>query len=83
VEEVLIGSHRHHLPAVVVGEYRYGLARSRQRGLLGEMLDLLISASVVLPIEIATTLHYADVRNELRHRGTPIPENSAAGAIGF
>ena len=72
---VLGGTDRHHLPTVVVGEYRYGLMRSRDRGVLAELLDELIEASLVLPIDLATTGHYAAVRDALRARGTPIPEN--------
>jgi tRNA(fMet)-specific endonuclease VapC len=29
----------------------------------------------VLHVDEATTVHYASVRNELRERGRPIPEN--------
>lgn len=72
---LLAGTRRHHLPTVVIGEYRYGLARSRHRAVLAPLLETLVSASIVLPVEIATTPHYARVRNELRTRGTPIPEN--------
>jgi tRNA(fMet)-specific endonuclease VapC len=72
---LLGGTDRHHLPTVVIGEYRYGLMRSRERGALARLLDELIAASIVLPIDIATSGHYATVRDELRARGTPIPEN--------
>lgn len=75
LEEMLTGTSRHHLPTVVVGEYRYGLERSRLRDRLEELLTLLISDSVVLPIDLATTAQYAKVRDELRRQGTPIPEN--------
>lgn len=71
----LSGEDRFHLPTVVVGEYRYGLARSRQAGDLAFLLERLILDSIVLPIELATASHYAQVRDELRSRGTPIPEN--------
>jgi tRNA(fMet)-specific endonuclease VapC len=75
IAEVLDESDRHHLPVIVIGEYRYGLARSRDRGRLGRLLDLLIHHSVLLPVELETTKHYAAVREELRQRGRPIPEN--------
>jgi predicted nucleic acid-binding protein len=71
----LFGEDRLHLPTVVVGEYRYGLARSRQARDLAFLLERLILDSIVLPIELATASHYAQVRDELRTRGTPIPEN--------
>ena len=73
--DLLAGTRRHHLPAVVIGEYRYGLARSRHRATLAPLLEALVSASIVLPVEVATTPHYARVRDELRTRGTPMPEN--------
>lgn len=75
LEGMLTGVSRHHLPTVVIGEYRYGLARSRLRDRLEELLTLLISDSIVLPIDLASTRQYAKVRNELRAQGTPIPEN--------
>lgn len=75
LEVRLTGVSRHHLPTVVIGEYRYGLARSRLRDRLEELLTLLISDSIVLPIDLASTRQYAKVRNELRAQGTPIPEN--------
>ena len=72
---LLAGIGRLHLPTVVVGEYRYGLMHSRQRGRLVELLETLIRQSIVLPVEVATASHYAQVRDELRRQGTPIPEN--------
>lgn len=72
---VLAGTSRHHLPTVVIGEYRYGLARSAKREPLETLLKTLIARSMVLPIDLATTVHYAAVRDGLRRRGTPIPEN--------
>jgi len=72
---LLASSERHHLPVVVVGEYRYGLLRSRHRQTLQAFLDTLIRESLVLRIDESTAAHYAEVRNELRAAGRPIPEN--------
>jgi predicted nucleic acid-binding protein len=66
---------RLHLPVVVIGEYRYGLLRSRQRSGLSRLLDTLIAESLVLEIDLGTSDRYAEVRDELRRRGAPIPEN--------
>ncbi len=73
--ERLAGADRHHLPVVVIGEFRYGLARSRHRDSLEPLLDTLILESVVLPVDAETARVYAQVREELRAAGTPIPEN--------
>lgn len=75
IAQALEEEDRHHLPVIVIGEYRYGLTRSRDRGRLGRLLDLLIHHSIVLPIEVETTAHYAALREELRLMGRPIPEN--------
>ena len=72
---LLESSERHHLPVVVIGEYRYGLLRSRHRQTLQAFLDTLIRESMVLRVDEATAAHYAAVRGELREAGRPIPEN--------
>ena len=68
-------AQRHHLPVIVIGEYRYGLIRSRQRPTLQMFLETLVRESLVLRVDEATTAHYADVRDQLRAKGRPIPEN--------
>lgn len=75
LSSVLAGEPRLHLPVVVIGEYRYGLARSNQRRSLARLLETLIAESRVLEIDLGTTERYAEARNELRRAGTPIPEN--------
>ena len=72
--EVLAGE-RHHLPVIVIGEYRYGLIRSRDRNHLRRLLGSLIRESIVLPVDETTADSYAEVRDELRRKGKPIPEN--------
>ena len=73
--EVLAAEPRHHLPVIVLGEYRYGLLRSRHRDHLQQLLATLARESVVLTVDAATAESYADVREELRRKGWPIPEN--------
>lgn len=75
LEEALEEDSVPHLPVIAIGEYRYGLARSKHGQRLERLLDLLIRESVVLPIDESTTRHYARVREQLRRAGTPIPEN--------
>lgn len=75
LDDLLAEFDRHHLPTLVVGECRYGLERSRMRQDLEARLRILISDSIVLSVDLATTLHYAGVREELRRQGTPISEN--------
>jgi predicted nucleic acid-binding protein len=72
---VLAGAERHHLPTIVLGEYRYGLLRSAHQARLGRLLQALVDESIVLPVAVGTAEHYALLRHRLREQGTPIPEN--------
>ena len=60
---------------IVLGEYRYGLLRSRHGPNLEALIETLIRESIVLLTDQATTKAYAQVRDELRQAGRPIPEN--------
>jgi tRNA(fMet)-specific endonuclease VapC len=66
---------RHALPIIVVGEYRYGILRSRHRKRLEALLNSLVSDAEVLVVDDQTTRHYAEVREKLRKRGRALPEN--------
>jgi tRNA(fMet)-specific endonuclease VapC len=73
--EVLAGGQRHHLPVVVIGEYRYRLLGSRHRNHLQKLLETLIRESFVLLVDETTAETYSQVRDNLRRIGRPIPEN--------
>ena len=73
--EVLATDQRHHLPVIVIGEYRYGLLGSNRRDPLQKLLEILIRESFVLVIDETTAETYSHVRDELRRKGRPIPEN--------
>ena len=63
------------LPAIVLGEYRFGIAQSRRRKEYAKWLELLIAATRVLPVDQETTIQYAQIRSELKKAGKPIPSN--------
>jgi tRNA(fMet)-specific endonuclease VapC len=73
--DVLAASSRHHLPVIVIGEYRFGLLRSRHRERLALLLAALIRESSVLVVDQVTAEIYSQVREDLRTKGRPIPEN--------
>ena len=75
LEPILGGSTRHHLPAIVLGEYRFGLIRSKFRTSLGTLLEEIEAHSEVLVVDSATARAYAALRDRLQSRGRPIPEN--------
>ena len=63
------------LPAIVLGEYRFGIKVARDRKTRETWLAEVESAVTVLDVNSETARHYADVREELRKARTPIPKN--------
>ncbi len=63
------------VPAVVLGEYRYGLAESRDRVKYENWLTEILKSCRVLDIDRITSTHYAQIRSALRSAGFPIPRN--------
>jgi tRNA(fMet)-specific endonuclease VapC len=65
------------LPVLVIGEFRFGIARSRHRARYTRWLEELISASAVLVVDEETAVRYATIREQLRKQARPIPSNDA------
>ena len=68
VSEVFISS-------IVVGELYYGARKSERTIENLERIDQFVASSVVLGCEIATAHYYGQVKNQLRLKGRPLPEN--------
>jgi tRNA(fMet)-specific endonuclease VapC len=75
ITEVLAAATGIVLPVIAIGEYRSGIARSRNFLRYQRWLDEFIAASRVLAIDESTTHSYADIALELRQMGKPIPTN--------
>lgn len=65
------------LPVIVIGEYSYGLKRSRHRVRYERWLEEFLPSCRVLPIDVTTSSEYAKIRLELHTKGQPIPSNDA------
>jgi len=63
------------IPAVVLGEYLYGIAQSRRRADYERWLKRSLQTCRVLEVSAETAARYSDVRLELKRSGTPIPSN--------
>ena len=63
------------IPVIVLGEYRYGIAQSRNRASYTNWLKGLLQDCLVLDIHEPTTQYYAEITLELRQKGRPIPTN--------
>ena len=75
VREAIARADGPFLPVIVVGEYRFGLLSSRDREKRLSWLSELMRHWTVLEISTETTLHYADIRRQLKDAATPIPSN--------
>jgi predicted nucleic acid-binding protein len=63
------------IPVVVLGEYLFGIAQSRRRTEYEQWMNSYIRDYRILDVNSETASRYADVRLELRRKGTPIPAN--------
>ena len=63
------------VPAVVLGELRYGARKSRQAQVNLDRIRDFEAAVSVLPVSAATAEHYGIVKEALRAKGRPLPEN--------
>ena len=75
LEPVLRKAEHLAIPAIVLGEYRYGISHSRNRLHYQQWLQQYLPQFRILDIEDGTTIPYAAVRTELKKAGTPIPSN--------
>ena len=63
------------IPVIVIGEYRYGIRQSRYRTRYERWLTEMLQKCRILAVELGTTEYYAEIREELKCKGRPIPVN--------
>lgn len=70
------------VPAVVVGELFYGARRSGRVEDNLARVEQFVAVASVLNCDTETARHYSQIKDELRTKGRPIPENDIwIGAI--
>lgn len=75
VAAVLARADQMAIPVIVLGEYRHGIAQSRNRGAYEAWLTELLNDCMVLDVNEPTTHYYSEVVFELKRKGKPIPTN--------
>jgi len=63
------------VPAVVIGELFYGAKKSGRPEKNSERIERFVSDNVILDCDAETAPLYGKVKNTLRKKGCPIPEN--------
>ena len=77
VGEILTQQPRAAIPAIVLGEFRYGIAGSKHRSAYESWLDTHLADFELLSVTADTAIAYAGVRVSLKQAGKPIPANDA------
>ena len=77
VKTPLRSAERLVIPSVVLGEYYFGIRQSRHRLRYQDWLSRFLPLTEIATITSATADAYADIRLELKQRGSPIPPNDA------
>ncbi len=72
---VLARAEQMAIPVIVLGEYRHGIAQSRNRATYERWLTDLLRDCIVFDVNEPTTHHYAEIVLELKRGGKPIPTN--------
>ena len=75
VLEPLIQSNEVFLPTIVLGELYYGARKSTHVDSNISRIDEIAASSALLGCDIDTSRHYGRIKNLLRTKGRPIPEN--------
>ncbi len=63
------------IPSIVLGELYYGAEKSANAAANVRRIDELAARSAVLACDGETAEHYGRIKNELRAKGKPLPEN--------
>lgn len=63
------------VPVTVVGELHYGAHKSARVKANLERIEEFAASNTVLICDTETARHYGDIKNGLRAKGKPIPEN--------
>jgi tRNA(fMet)-specific endonuclease VapC len=64
-----------YVPSIVIGELYYGAYRSARVEANSTRIDELVSRYSVLACDAVTAVVYGQIKNFLRQKGRPIPEN--------
>ena len=75
LEQLLQRADEIAMPVIVLGEYRYGIRQSRHRTRYERWLAETVVNCRVLTVDEGTAGCYAEIRDELKRKGRPIPAN--------
>ena len=77
IEEPLQSADRLVVPAIILGEYYFGIRQSRHRKRYEDWISRYLRLVEVADVMQTTADRYALIRLQLKRQGTPIPSNDA------
>ncbi|MGA2135821.1 MAG: type II toxin-antitoxin system VapC family toxin [Bryobacteraceae bacterium] len=75
LRHILLSEMHLAIPAIVLGEYLFGIRQSRFRARYEAWLQSHQGLFLILPVGAGTASCYAEIRSELKSSGNPIPTN--------
>ena len=75
VQQRLAEANEVFVPSIVVGELYYGVYKSARVEANLARLDTFVVGNTILPCDTVTARQYGAIKNALRAKGRPIPEN--------
>ena len=75
VQKKLAGANKVFVPSIVLGELHYGVRKSTQIEKNLARLEEFAAANAVVACDADTAREYGVIKDELRKKGRPIPEN--------
>ena len=64
-----------YIPSIVIGELWFGAEKSRKKSSNQKQIEALVDQVTILPVTEETSKHYGIIKNQLKQKGKPIPEN--------
>jgi tRNA(fMet)-specific endonuclease VapC len=74
-QSALLAAERIFVPSIVLGELYYGAQKSGRQEENVVRVDRFAAASEVLLPDVESARHYGAIRDALRRKGRPIPDN--------
>ena len=75
VQQRLLSVSEAFLSSITVGELYYGAKESAHPAENISQIRLLVDSVTVLPCDRETAWHYGEIKDHLRRKGSPVPEN--------
>ena len=75
LQSVLVAAAKIATPTIALGELYYGANKSSRRQANVSRIDQFAAANDVLDVDPATAREYGAIKEQLRSKGRPLPEN--------